>query len=398
MSKRTARPSWLKKTVTTGMCALTTGAGILAAAPAALATYPGDNGVIAFSRDGDIWTVAPDGGGEHRLTFGPDHDVAPEWSRDGKELLFERNAQVFRMRADGSGITFVHEGSDPQLSPSGKRIAFSWQDAIWVADADGTDARKLEEAGDLSPELNDWAPTHSLLLYTLHDDDSIFTAKSPEGSFMGFGGLHDDYRHENNIDPSWSPDGTRLAFVTQYSGIGCDYHPAPGDKLCPTGHLGVNTMDLGEGDRQRVQPTGHDPVYSPDGTRLAFVADGVITTVATDGSGLHTLVAGTQPDWQPTPRAPQTSTPPPERVVTVPGPTVTVEVPVRPPARGTSTRTRDGAPVCVVPKGRQHFTLTLRAGRTIRAGKTITIQLDLARGPRSTVLDGKRLGARAALR
>lgn len=412
MSVRSARPSWLRNTVATGMLAVA-GAGVLAAAPAALATYPGDNGKIAFARDGDIWTIEADGSGERRITSGPHQDSSPEWSRDGGELLFQREAiapasgsHIYRMRADGTGLTWVREGTDPQYSPKGIRIAFGGPgDAVWVADADGKNARKLAEAGGNPITVDDWAPSHSLLLYTVHDNDSIFVAQSPEGIATGFGVLHDDERHEDNTEPSWSPDGTRLAFVTQYSGITCEHEPVPGDAKCPTGLLGINTMDLGAGDRRRVSRPGRQPVYSPDAALLAFVVDGVIHTSGADGAGARALTLGEDPDWQAIPGRPQ-GPPPPERVVTVPGPTVTVTVPgptVTVPApprvpRG-APRTDAGEDACFVPEDRRRFTLTLRAGRTIRLGQAIRVRVDLAaEGPRATVLNGKRLRARATIR
>ncbi len=39
-------------------------AAALAVAPTALATFPGENGAVAFSRGGDIWRINPDGTGE----------------------------------------------------------------------------------------------------------------------------------------------------------------------------------------------------------------------------------------------------------------------------------------------------------------------------------------------
>src|SRR5712691_4143161 len=41
-------------------------------------------------RDGgyDIWTVAPDGSDQHKLTWGPFDDREPAWSHDGKRVAF----------------------------------------------------------------------------------------------------------------------------------------------------------------------------------------------------------------------------------------------------------------------------------------------------------------------
>lgn len=42
-----------------------------------------------------------------------------------------------------------------------------------------------------------------------------------------------------------------------------------------------------------------DPVWSPDGRRLAFVRDGVIHLLRSDGSGLRRITPGTTPAWSP---------------------------------------------------------------------------------------------------
>ena len=55
-------------------------------------TYPGGNGLIAFtsSRDGDveIYLMNPDGTGQRRLTNSPGSDSQPSWSPDGTRIAF----------------------------------------------------------------------------------------------------------------------------------------------------------------------------------------------------------------------------------------------------------------------------------------------------------------------
>jgi Tol biopolymer transport system component len=43
------------------------------------ATWSPDGTQIAFNRDGDIWTVALDGGGERQLTDTPTYESTPSW-------------------------------------------------------------------------------------------------------------------------------------------------------------------------------------------------------------------------------------------------------------------------------------------------------------------------------
>jgi hypothetical protein len=74
-------------------------------------------------------------------------------------------------------------------------------------------------------------------------------------------------------DPAWSPDGTKLAYAAD------------------------GTIVVDDGTTQVAGPQGTDPVWSPDGTRIAFSANGALESVAADGSDLRRLGTGTPVDW-----------------------------------------------------------------------------------------------------
>jgi Tol biopolymer transport system component len=85
--------------------------------------------------------------------------------------------------------------------------------------------------------------------------------------------------------PVWSPDGTQIAFVSG-------------------GRVFVINSD-GSGRRQVSPdaPTADDaPTWSPDGTRLVFTRGGVLQVINTDGTGLSSLGnsdPASEPDWSP---------------------------------------------------------------------------------------------------
>jgi tricorn protease-like protein len=137
----------------------------------------------------DIYSVPVNGGAEKRLTTAPELDDGPEYSPDGQWIYFnsERTGhmQIWRMHADGSGQEQVitEETNDwfPHISPDGKWMTF-------VAYAKGVTGHPADK--DVTLNVMSMADKKVKVLATL------------------FGG-----QGTNNV-PSWSPDSTKVAFVS----------------------------------------------------------------------------------------------------------------------------------------------------------------------------------------
>ncbi|HET6849544.1 MAG TPA: hypothetical protein VFH74_11840 [Gaiellales bacterium] len=98
---------------------------LLLMASAANAAWPGRVGLIAFSRNGDIWVMQPNGTHQHRIAVG---GIEPSWSPDGTRIAFTRDASIWVMRGDGSHQIQL-TGSDsnenaPAWSPNGRYVLF----------------------------------------------------------------------------------------------------------------------------------------------------------------------------------------------------------------------------------------------------------------------------------
>ena len=77
---------------------------VLAAAPAADAAFPGQNGKIAFATDrdgnGQIYTMNADGSAQTNVTNNDAaDDLAPAWSPDGTKIAFEQQTGTATARS-----------------------------------------------------------------------------------------------------------------------------------------------------------------------------------------------------------------------------------------------------------------------------------------------------------
>lgn len=156
-------------------------------------------------------SISPDGarvvyvrGGDHGSNWDDDLPVNPVGAPSPVPI------QIWTVPFSGGEPVAIGEGANPVISPRGDRVAFERDRQIWAAPIDGS------------------APPRRL-----------FTARG------------------TNADPRWSPDGSRLAFVSNRG-----THAILGvytDERTPIAWLAPTTSRDGS------------PRWSPDGSHLAFV-------------------------------------------------------------------------------------------------------------------------------
>ena len=290
-------------------------------------------GQIAFTsnRDGDyeIYVMDINGGNPQKLTNHPHPDIDPSWSPDGQRIAFmsARDGhvddahgspiyEIYVMDADGKNpknlTNSPHYDMSPSWSPDGQRIAFASDRGaldgeeptlsfdVYVMNTDGSNPQRLtnDPHNDRDPS---WSPDSKRIVFSArregHFRDNLGNI-TYEIYVMDVDGGNEQRLTENrknDWEPSWSPDGERIAFAS--------------DRKGDLQNFEIYVIDADGGNEQRLTENriiDRNPSWSPDSKRIAFASyePGAwetleIYVIDTDGGNLQRLTNNPNADVGP---------------------------------------------------------------------------------------------------
>jgi Tol biopolymer transport system component/imidazolonepropionase-like amidohydrolase len=219
-----------------------------------------DGKQVAFAALGDIY-VMPIGGKPVNLTKDAALDVDPAWSPDGSQLAYSSDKDSEHLQLwihdmkSGQSRRVTNLTTQPQgaaWSPDGKRIAFFNVDGMWrvaqmsVVDLASGEVKKVHDSLP-QPGAPAWSPDGKRLAIA---GIAPMTKRFREGTnqilTMSSTSLNDDkwfapvpmlsIDSRGNCGPAWSPDGTKMAAI--YEGVLAVWPvSASGEPVGPPRHI-----------------------------------------------------------------------------------------------------------------------------------------------------------------
>jgi Tol biopolymer transport system component len=255
--------------------------------------------LFASDRDGDfeIYRVRADGTGSWaQLTSNTWDDVGPDWLDEATGRFVYASfpdgyGQLYVANADGAGRTRASNNTTDDRNPAVGPVSM---DLLYVASRNDPspsqpayiNSLRYDDDGFVSDCPPKWpvAPVGKDTTMSVSPDESklaLSRRSGPGDTAEIYVGRRGNYVDEtrltdnncNDIQPEWSPDGTKIVFTSDRDGVWEVY---------------VMNAD-GTGQTRVTTGGGYSPTWLPGGTGLFFLKQegdrGALYTIRTDGTG-----------------------------------------------------------------------------------------------------------------
>jgi Tol biopolymer transport system component len=192
----------------------------------------------------------------------------PRWSADGRTVVFTSNRtgnwQLWRVPAEGGTPTAARANDHTEWqageSPDGRYLAFlsnrEGPEFLWILDQKSGDLRALVRHGQRTIMGNPhWSPDGSRIAFSSNwkKGHQIYVVEVASGEARRISEV-------GGCEPRFSPEGTKVVYV----------HRRPREDKSTSA---IVEHDLATGEETVLvdwPALNYDPVYSPDGSEIAF--------------------------------------------------------------------------------------------------------------------------------
>ena len=229
--------------------------------------------------DRELYSVNEDGTGLKRLTFSPGYDDLAAYSPDGSKIVFVSNRtarnQMYVMNGDGTAVkqitnftTDYNVAGRPTWSPDGKKIVTGLVDAtgpvirtdVFVMSPNGMIQSKLTSEGTVNMEPTVSPDGQRIAFVSNRDPDGLVDIWIMDADGSNPTRLTNCEAGFNCRQPAWAPDGSKIAYTRM-------------SEVSNTPQIVVTTPNGSELFKTPVMY--HDPFWSPDAVKLGAIFEDV---------------------------------------------------------------------------------------------------------------------------
>ncbi|HZT95160.1 MAG TPA: hypothetical protein VE985_11860 [Gaiellaceae bacterium] len=170
-----------------------------------------------------LWGVKSDGSDPQELSPSDPSAIEPSWSPNGRRILYSTGCVIWVMNPFGVvALPLIATGADcryggvgaPRWGPRGRRIVYTSGAGpmIHIANADGSHGHRVphtQGASDVS-----FSPDGRYIMFDVRQGGGFrghLYVIRPNGT-----GLREINARYTGVDPSWSPDGTRITYACAF--------------------------------------------------------------------------------------------------------------------------------------------------------------------------------------